>query len=122
MAFPDTCIVPGTPPVPTPFPNSGQNAQASGASGKVLIDNKKSVTVKSEIPMSAGDEAGTLGGVMSGVFKNKIQFKMGSSKVLVEGNKLVYHTCMTGHNGANSNMPAGGHLSPSQSKVTVMPG
>jgi hypothetical protein len=93
--------------------------QASGESTKVKIANFGAVTKKTEIPRSMGDEAGTLGGVVSNVNMNKIVFKKGSSKVTVEGQALQHVTAMTGHNGSNANMPSGAQIAPSQTKVLI---
>jgi len=123
LAVPDVCMTPGTPPVPVPYPNNAKLVQSSGGtcSSKVKIKNKKAVTQKTEITMTSGDEAGSLGGVMSGQFKGPGKFKNGSSKVRAEGQKLVYLGCMIGHNGSNANMPAGAQISPSQTDVTCAP-
>ena len=120
----DACKTP-TPggPVPMPYPNIAMLAQANSGtcSSKVKIMNMAAVTTKTEIPMSTGDEAGTIGGVMSNRFKGPVSFKMGSSSVKVEGEKLVHLTSMTGHNGSNANVPAGAQVAPSQTKVIVAP-
>jgi hypothetical protein len=125
VAFPDVCKTP-TPagPVPIPYPNIAMLPQGKGGtfSSKVKIDNQKTATVKSEIMMSTGDEPGTVGGVVSNRFKGPAKFKMGSSKVKVEGAKIVHLTSMIGQNGVSSaNHPAGVQVAPSQAKVIVMP-
>ncbi|MCA9643286.1 MAG: DUF4150 domain-containing protein, partial [Myxococcales bacterium] len=119
----DTCKVPAppAPPIPTPFPNMGQVNSASKTSKKVLIRNKAAVVEGSEIPKSMGDEAGVGGGVVSGGFGQKITFKKGSAKVIVEGKGAAYLTCTTGHNGANPNAPNGMQVAPSQTVVLVAP-
>jgi hypothetical protein len=95
--------------------------QATNASTKVKFVNKEVVTLKSKIPKSAGDEAGSYGGVVSGANMQEIQFKKGSSKVKVEGQPCIHQTSMTSHNGTNANVPTGAQLSPSQAKVIVAP-
>jgi len=122
---PDVCKTP-TPggPVPMPYPNTASLSQASGGtcSSKVKIMGKKTVVKGSEITMSSGDEAGTVGGVVSNKFKGPAQFKKGSSKVKVEGKQLCHLTSVSGQNGGgNSNVPPGVQVAPSQTKVTVMP-
>jgi hypothetical protein len=120
----DACKTPSPGgPVPLPYPNLGQVSNASGGSccANVKAGGSKVCTVKTEIPRSNGDEAGTVGGVMSNVNMSKIGFKMGSSKVLGEGNKVVHIGSMTGHNGNNANVPAGAQVAPSQTKVLVAP-
>lgn len=125
MGAPDVCKVPAppAPPVPTPFPNIAMPMQASGGSctKKVKIGKKPVLTMKSKIPRSSGDEAGTLGGMISNVNMGPAKFKKGSGKVKFEGQKAVYHTGMLGQNGNNANVPAGSQIAPSQVKVRVAP-
>jgi hypothetical protein len=124
MGAPDVCITPVPPPVnslPIPYPNMGMLNQANNTSTKVKFVDKEVVTLKSEIPKSMGDEAGTNKGVVSGTNMDKITFKKGSSKVKIEGQPCIHLTSTTGHNGANANMPAGLQIAPSQVKVLVAP-
>src|SRR5262245_61469037 len=123
FGFPDVCKTPAppAPPLPIPYPNMGMVMQVTGESTKVKICGQGAVTKKSEIPKSMGDEPGTLGGVVSNMNMGKIVFKKGSSKVKVEGQPLQHLAAMTGHNGANANMPAGQQVAPSQAKVLVAP-
>jgi len=123
MAMPDVCKVPAppAPPIPTPLPNIAQCQQANAATctKKVKIGNKAVITMKSEIPMSSGDEAGSLGGLVSGKIKGEAVPKKGSAKVKMEGSPAIFQTCMFGQNGKNANAPAGVQMAPSQTKVTV---
>ena len=123
LGAPDVCLTPAppAPPVPIPYPNTGMLNQAKKTSSKVKFAGKKVVTVKSEISRSMGDEAGVNKGVISGMNMGKIKFKKGSSKVKIEGQNCVHLTSVTGHNGANANMPAGAQIAPSQTKVKVSP-
>jgi len=119
---PDVCKTPSPAgPIPIPYPNFGMVNQATKTSTKVKFVGKEAVTLKSEIPRSMGDEAGTAGGVISGKNMDKVTFKKGSSKVKVEGQPCVHLTSTTAHNGANANMPAGAQIAPSQTKVRVAP-
>lgn len=125
FAFPDVCKTP-TPggPVPLPYPNIAMLNQASGGtlSSKVKIAGDKAATQGTEISMSSGDEAGSLGGVVSNKIKGPAKFTQGSSKVKIEGKGAAYLGAMVGQNdSSNSNMPAGHQVSPSQIKVTVTP-
>jgi len=121
--MPDVCKTPAppAPPVPVPYPNMGQVPTAVKTSTKVKFVGMLAVIETSEIPMSQGDEAGVAGGVVSGRNMDKITYKKGSSKVQIEGKGCAYLTCMTAHNGANANMPAGNQVAPSQPKVLVSP-
>jgi hypothetical protein len=123
LGAPDVCKVPAPPagPVPVPFPNTAQCANALQTSMKVMIENKPTIVENSEIPTSQGDEAGVAGGVTSGVNMQKVVFKMGSSKVKAEGKAICFISSVTAHNGSNANMPAGLQVAPSQAKVLVFP-
>ncbi|MDH4267414.1 MAG: DUF4150 domain-containing protein [Deltaproteobacteria bacterium] len=124
MAVPDVCLTPAPPPVgqvPIPYPNNGMMNQAQKTSRKVKIVMREVVTLKSEIPRSSGDEAGTGKGVISGMNMDKVIFKIGSSAVKVEGQPCVYVGSMTGQNGINANAPAGAVVASSQTKVIIAP-
>jgi hypothetical protein len=95
--------------------------QATNASTKVKFVSKEVVTTKSKIPKTMGDEAGTLGGMVSGMNMGEAQFKMGSTMVKVEGQPCIHQTSVTSHNGTNANAPAGTVIAPSQTKVIVSP-
>jgi hypothetical protein len=47
----------------------------------------------------------------------EVGFKVGSSKVKLEGKSAVLVTGLTAHNGSNANDPAGQVVAPSQMKV-----
>jgi hypothetical protein len=122
FAFPDVCKTPAAPsPIPIPYPNIGMVADTDGAIDVVLMENKETVVETSKIPSSKGDEAGTVGGVVSGVNRNQITYKKYSSKVFAKGKKVVHATAMTAHNGSSANMPAGCQVAPSQTKILVAP-
>ena len=119
LAFPDLCKtpVPIVGVVPIPYPNIAQCSQAKGSScsKKVKIENKKTMTKKSEVKKSSGDEPGVQKGVKASKHRGKCKRKKGYSKVKVEGAAIVTVLKMTGHNGTNA--PPGMQLSPSQTKV-----
>jgi hypothetical protein len=123
MAVPDVCNVPAppAPPIPTPFPNQAmlQTANGSTCAQKVYISNMKAFTQKTEIPMSSGDEAGTLGGIVSGMIKGPVKFTTGSVKVTIEGSPAIKLTAPTTQNGSSPNT-TGVHMQPSQQKVMIM--
>ena len=89
----DVCKTPAppAPPIPMPFPNLAMCNQAdpSKCTKKVTILNQPALTKDSEIPMSLGDEAGSVGGVVSGTIKGPCTFKRFSSKVKFEGAKII---------------------------------
>lgn len=120
----DVCKTPAPPapvPPPMPYPNLSQVSNASGTATKSKFDGSAVVTVKSSMSSSNGDNAGVAGGIVSGRNMADVKFKMGSSKVKVEGEKCCHVGSMTGHNGSNANVPAGAQVAPSQTKVLVGP-
>ncbi|HXX92275.1 MAG TPA: PAAR-like domain-containing protein [Planctomycetota bacterium] len=125
MGVPDVCLTPAppAPPVPIPYPNIAMLPQANPgtASSKVLISSAPAFHEGTTIMMSSGDEAGVLGGVISGVFIGPAAPKLASTQVKAEGQGIVYVTCMFGQNGTNPNVPAGLQVAPSQAKVLVAP-
>jgi hypothetical protein len=122
-AMPDTCKTPAPPgpPVPVPYPNTAMMMMAipPTCTKKVFVVSMPALTMQSKIAMTAGDEAGVAGGVVSGTIMGPAQFTMGSIKVNMEGQPVAYQTCPTGHNGTSANAPVGVHASPSQMKVFV---
>ncbi|MEQ9406788.1 MAG: DUF4150 domain-containing protein [Fuerstiella sp.] len=118
---PDVCNTPSPAgPVPVPYPNIAQCAMAINTAVNVMFTKRPVIHKMSEIPLSSGDEAGTAGGVKSGVFIQKATFTMGASKVMVEGQAVVYQSANTAHNGASFNIP-GVQSAPSQTNVMVNP-
>jgi hypothetical protein len=118
FGFPDVCkTLVGPATVPLPYPNIGQLPVGAQTTVKVLVENMPAYTQGSKLPMSNGDEAGALGGVVSGMVMGEIAFRTTSSKVSFQGQKVVVLTAMTAHNGSNANMPAGILVAPSQAKV-----
>jgi hypothetical protein len=115
---PDVLKTPAVPsPVPMPYPNTGMLSTATAVEANVLVENIESVVDGSKIPSSVGGEAGTAGGVISGVNCKEVLFKEGSSAVYFGGKKVMVHTSSTAHNGSNANVPLGCHAVPSQEKV-----
>lgn len=122
QAFPNVCNVPSpSGSVPTPFPSIGQcaSADASTCTKKVTVENKPVLTLGSEIPMTQGDEAGTLGGVVSGTRGDVCKRSLGSALVEIEGDAAVSDTMPITSNGSNANAPVGVQVAPSQAKVLL---
>jgi hypothetical protein len=123
QASPDTCLTPAPPPVnqaPVPYINYGfcPTAKSDTCSSRVLINGQKTFTLKTVIPHSQGDEAGSLGGIISKTYMGEVGYLQGSKKVLVEGTPAVYCSNTTRHNGFPPNVN-GSQVSPSQRKVDL---
>ncbi len=122
--FPDTCNTP-TPagPVPIPYPNIAEFAMANPetCADTVLLSNMPAMVKTSEVMLTEGDDAGTLGGIISGEFSGPGSFTLGSFTTTFGGRPAAYLTCMMGLNGVNANCPLGVHVEPSQEFVTINP-
>jgi len=85
-AFPDVCNTPSPAgPVPIPYPNVAMSSDTTQGSTQVKMDGKPIMLQGSVFSKSTGDEAGSAGGVVSGVIKGKAQFVCFSFDVMVEG-------------------------------------
>ncbi len=87
MVFPDVCKTPAPPagPIPIPYPNIGKASDTSKGTKKVKIDGKSAMVKGSKYSMSAGDEPGTVGGVLSSKNKGECEYLMYSFDVKFEG-------------------------------------
>ena len=90
MVMPDVCKTPAPPgpPVPIPYPNIGQASDTTGGPTKVTTDGQMPMVKGAKYMKSSGDEAGTLGGVMSSVNMGECEFMMYSFDVKFEGNNV----------------------------------
>lgn len=104
FAFPDVCLTPAppSPPIPIPYPNIGQLADAQGVASTVLAGGNPVVTSNSNIPTTTGDEAGSSGGVTSGTTKGKVEFVTFSNTVLAEDGNVVRMFDTTKQNNGNA--------------------
>lgn len=89
MVFPDVCKTP-TPggPIPIPYPNMGKSSDTSQGSTTVKADGQMIMLKGSKYMMTAGDEAGTAGGVVSSSFKGEAEFMMYSFDVKIDGKNV----------------------------------
>jgi hypothetical protein len=87
--FPDVCKTPSPGgPVPIPYPNIGKSSDTSQGPTKVKTDGKMPMVKGAKYSRSSGDEAGTLGGVMSNVNMNECEFMLYSFDVMFEGKNV----------------------------------
>jgi len=124
VASPDVCMTPvGPVVVPIPYPNIAQGASANPGTAvqKVLISGAPAHTILTEIPMSNGDDAGVIGGVMSGTIMGPSKHLTGANKVLIGGMPATKMTDPTGQNGTSFNVQ-GSTIVPSQTKVMINSG
>ena len=100
---PDVCLTPlGPIPVPVPYQIVAHLDQATMPSHNVNFGGEPALLVDQSMVMKVeGNEAGVLGGIKSGHNKWIVEFDEGSSKVRVNGKRVLRHgdTCwMNGRN------------------------
>jgi len=90
IAFPDVCKTPAPPagPIPIPYPNIGKASDTDKGPKKVKTDKKMPMTKGAKYTMSTGDEAGSVGGVVSSKTKGECEFMMYSFDVKFEGKNV----------------------------------
>ena len=102
IVFPDVCLTPAAPsPIPIPYPNIGQSSDTSGGPTTVTTDGQMPMVKGAKYARSSGDEAGTAGGVMSGVNMNACEFLMYSFDVKFEGKNVCRLGDPLWHNNKN---------------------
>ena len=89
IVFPDVCKTPCAPsPVPIPYPNIGQASDTSQGPTKVKTDGMMPMVKGAKYSRSSGDEAGTLGGVISSINMSFCEFLLYSFDVKFEGKNV----------------------------------
>jgi hypothetical protein len=87
--FPDVCRTPSPAgPVPIPYPNVGKAADTSGGPASVTVDGSMPMVKDAKYALTSGDEAGSAGGVVSGVVAGEAEFSMYSFDVKFEGRNV----------------------------------
>jgi len=87
--FPDVCKTP-TPggPVPIPYPNCGRSCDTINGPSTVKTDGSMPMVKDATYSQTTGDEAGSIGGVASGVVRGVAEFLMYSFDVKFEGRNV----------------------------------
>ncbi len=101
--FPDVCKTP-TPggPVPIPYPNIGKASDTSSGPTTVTVDGQMPMTKDAKYMMSTGDEAGSIGGIISNKVKGPCEFMMYSFDVKFEGKNVCRMGDPLFHNDKNA--------------------
>lgn len=105
FAFPDVLQTPAPPgpPVPLPYPNIAQLADAEGAAEDVNAGGKPVVLADSTVPRSTGGEPGTGGGVVApGKHLGACTFTSASRTVTANGKGVVRQGDTTEQNDGNA--------------------
>lgn len=103
MVFPDVCKTPAppAPPIPIPYPNIGKSSDTSMGPMKVKTDGQMPMVKGAKYMMSAGDEPGSLMGVMSNMVKGECEYLLYSFDVKFEGKNVCRMGDMLWHNKKN---------------------
>ena len=86
IVFPDVCNTPSpTGPIPIPYPNIGKSADTSNGPRSIQVDGSMAMVEGAEYRRTSGDEAGTAGGLISGVNMGPAEFMTCSFNIKLEG-------------------------------------
>ena len=102
IVFPDVCKTP-TPagPIPIPYPNIGKASDTSQGPNTVKTDGSMPMVKGAKYMMSTGDEAGSVGGVMSNTIKGECEYMLYSFDVKFEGKNVCRMGDQLFHNKKN---------------------
>ena len=114
----DVCKTP-TPagPVPVPYPNIANNAQAVGHCRSIFIMGTPAHNTNTQSLPTNGDQAGVLGGILSNTIMGPCQYTTGSTIVQYNGAPATRFTDMRALNNRNA---FGAQVSPSQTKYICL--
>lgn len=124
MCFPDVCKTPAppAPPIPIPYPNIAQSSDTDQGTKKLKVDGNPAMTKASNFKMSSGDEAGSVGGVVSSKIKGKGYPQLFSMDVKFEGENVVRLTDIMCGNGASpGNTPPMPEIQPPNPVIPAPP-
>ena len=101
---PDVCKTPGpSGPTPVPYPNVARTTDLAQGTRKVKIEGHAVAIEGAKLRTSTGDEAGSVGGLISGKTKGALSWGAASPTVRFEGKGVVRFLDPTLHNGNGSN-------------------
>lgn len=89
LVYPDVCKTP-TPggPVPVPYPNNGMSSDTSKGPKNVKVDGEMPMVKGAKYSATSGDEAGSIGGLISGSVRGEAEFMMYSFDVKFDGKSV----------------------------------
>lgn len=120
LAFPDVCkTLVALAVVPIPYPNIGMTATAIPNVFNQFTMAMPDHNLMTTVPLTNGDQAGFLMGVVSNLIMGPCRHVFGSVKVFKSVMPATKMLSPTGQNGPAPNIP-GVTLSPSQVKVMVL--
>lgn len=106
-AFPDVCKTPSPGgPVPIPYPNIAKSSDTADGSATVSVEGNPCMVQGSNFSQSTGDEAGSIGGVVSGCTRGKAEFVNYSFDVKFDGKAVCrLGDMMLQNKGSSPNTP-----------------
>ncbi len=104
IAFPDVCQTPAppAPPIPIPYPNIAKSSDTAQGTQTVTAEGNPICVQDSNFSTSTGDEAGSVGGVASGMIQGKAEFVNFSFDVQFEGKNVPRSFDLMLHNAKNT--------------------
>ena len=109
IAASDVCLTP--PGIPIPYTNTAYKTEAIPNVPNIIYVGGPVHNMNTIIPVTHGDEPGSMGGVASGTVAAQSRHVTGSSKVIIQGSP---QTRMTDTNLPNSQNTSGQTVTPSQ--------
>jgi hypothetical protein len=88
--------------VPIPYPNIAKSSDTASGTTTVKCDGNPVCVEDSNFSTSTGDEAGSVGGVASGVTKGKAEFILHSFDVKFDGKGVARAMDLMLHNSKNT--------------------
>lgn len=114
LGAPDVCL-----PGPVPYPNIAPRPMGVGTADGVLLAGAPAHTLGTVVPISTGDDAGVLGGVVSGTDMGASRRVTGCNTILLKGKPAVRLGSQGPQNNGNC---TGTTVVPSQLKVLFLAG
>lgn len=118
FAFPDVCLTPIGPAItPVPYPNFSMEMMGVPAAYTILYGGTPAHNLLTTVPISNGDNAGVLTGVVSHLIMGPTKFTTGAFTCLTFGAPTTRLTSITIQNLINA---PGFTMAPSQVKVLIL--
>jgi uncharacterized Zn-binding protein involved in type VI secretion len=103
IVFPDVCKTPSPGgPIPIPYPNLAQSTDLASGTTTVKVEGQMGAIKGCNYAMSTGDEAGSVGGVVSSKIKGKAEFVLYSFDVKMDGGNACRMGDLMTHNDKNA--------------------
>ena len=121
FAMPDVCLTPPPPPIgpyPIPYPNMGLKNIGVPPNPRHLLMCMPALNMAAQVPLTQGDFAGVMGGVMSGMFMGPSRNLLGSFRNISGGMPATRMLDMAMQN--MTNCPPGITLVPSQPRAMAL--